>query len=243
MLHDLGFTPLQYGLGFGVSCLGGILGARASQPLVRRYGQRKILLGFGVARVLWLLGLSFLGTGLAGLLLVMAVEIGMITCMGVFNPVFATHRLEHTEDGKMARVLTAWTISTRTAIAAATALWGVLAGLTSSQTAIATAGVLLLATSVLPWRQRDGDSSGTPRPGSTGLEEGSVQGCDGGVSAASSVRASPRDGGSQVSSRPPIHPRTYIRAMVRAPTGSRTIRRLVSRNASGVCPPAVTAVE
>lgn len=75
--------------------------------------------------------------------------------MGVFNPVFATYRLEHTEGRKTARVLTAWTITTRTAIAAAMALWGVLAGLTSARTAIATAGVLLLATTVLlPWRPR-----------------------------------------------------------------------------------------
>lgn len=185
MLHDLGFSPLQYGLGFGVPCLGGIVGARVSRPLVRRYGQRKILLGFGVARALWLVGLSGMGTGLAGLLVVMAVETGLITCMGVFNPVYATYRLEHIQDGKTARVLTAWTITTRTATAAATALWGVLAGLTSARTAIAIAGVLLIATSVLlPWRRPEEDgSSGTPRPGSTGLGEGPAQGLDGGVPA------------------------------------------------------------
>jgi MFS family permease len=156
MLHDLGFTPWQYGLGFGIPCLGGILGARASRPLVRRYGPRRILLGFGTARVLWLAGLAFVGPGIAGLLLVMAVEIGMITCMSVFMPVFATYRLENTEDGKVARVLTAWTITSRTAIAIMTALWGVLAGLTSARTAIAAAGFLLVATAfLLPWRRHE----------------------------------------------------------------------------------------
>lgn len=174
LLHDLGFTPLQYGLAFGVPCLGGILGARVSRPLVRRHGRRRILLGFGVARALWLVGLSFVGTGPAGLLLVMAVEMGMITCIGVFNPVFTTYRLERTDDGTTARVLTAWTITTRTAIATATALWGVLAGLTSARTAIAAAGILLLATSVLlPWRRHPdddearvaaGSDAGTPGP-------------------------------------------------------------------------------
>lgn len=153
MLHDLGFTTLQYGLAFGVPCLGGILGARLSRPLVRRYGRRRILLGFGVARALWLVGLSFTGAGTAGLLVVMATELGIIACMGVFNPVFATYRLERLEDGQTARVLTAWKISSRTAIAVATALGGVLAGLTSARAAIATAGVLLVATAfLLPWR-------------------------------------------------------------------------------------------
>jgi MFS family permease len=154
MLNDLGFAPWQYGLGFGVPCLGGIAGARLSRPLVHRFGQRRILLGFGTARALWLVGLAFVGPGPAGLLVVMATEAGLITCMGVFNPVFATYRLQRTDDREVARVLTAWTITSRTATALATALWGVLAALTSPRAAIATAGVLLLGTAVLlPWRR------------------------------------------------------------------------------------------
>jgi MFS family permease len=164
MLHDLGFTTLQYGLAFGVPCLGGILGARLSRPLVDRYGRRRILLGFGVARVLWLVGLSFTGAGLGGLLVVMATELGIIACMGVFNPVFATYRLERLRDGQTARVLTAWKISSRTALAVATALWGLLAGLTSARAAIATAGVLLIATAfLLPWRMREDEPTTTSR--------------------------------------------------------------------------------
>ncbi|MCO5991994.1 MFS transporter [Actinoallomurus rhizosphaericola] len=156
MLHDLGFSTLQYGLAFGVPCLGGILGARLSAPLTRRYGQRRILLGFGVGRVLWLAGLAFTGRGTAGLLVVMATELGIITCMGVYNPVMATRRLERTADDKVARVLTTWRVGSRTSIAGATALWGALAGLTSARTAIAVAGVLLIATSfLLPWRTGD----------------------------------------------------------------------------------------
>jgi predicted MFS family arabinose efflux permease len=170
MLHDLGFTPLQYGLGFGVPCLGGILGARAAQPLARRFGQRKILLGFGVARAVWFVGISLVGSGMSGLFLVMAVEIATITCMGVFNPIFATYRLQYTENSKIARVLTAWTITTRTAMAATTAIWGVLAGLTGARTAIAIAGALLLATSLLlPWREHRG-SPDASHPRSTGLD-------------------------------------------------------------------------
>jgi hypothetical protein len=38
MLHDLGFTPFQYGLGFGIPCLGGILGARCPGRLLAAMG-------------------------------------------------------------------------------------------------------------------------------------------------------------------------------------------------------------
>ncbi|TYB64306.1 MFS transporter [Nonomuraea sp. PA05] len=149
MLHDLGFTPLEYGLGFGVPCLGGIVGARLSRPLVRRFGERRILLGFGAARALWLVGLAFVGPGTGGLLVVMATEMAMITCVGVFNPVLVTYRMRRPPRETLARVLTAWTITGRAVTAAATALWGVLAGLAGGRAAIAVAGVLLIGTIAL----------------------------------------------------------------------------------------------
>jgi MFS family permease len=152
MLHDLGFSALEYGLGFGVPCLGGILGARLSRPLVARYGQHRILLVFGVGRVLWSIGLAFIGPGPTGLLLMMAVELGLITCMGVYGPVFSTYRLERIEPGTAARVLTAWTITTRTATAAGTALCGALAAIIGVHPALILAGALLIATApLLPW--------------------------------------------------------------------------------------------
>ncbi|MFB4269877.1 MFS transporter [Nonomuraea sp. GTA35] len=149
MLNDLGFTPLEYGLGFGVPCLGGVVGARLSRPLVRRFGERRILLVFGAARALWLVGLVFVGPGTGGLLVVMAVEMAMITCIGVFNPVLATYRLRRPPKETLARVLTAWTITSRAAIATATALWGVLAGVVGGRAAIAVAGILLIGTTAL----------------------------------------------------------------------------------------------
>ncbi|MGI5324645.1 MFS transporter [Actinomadura nitritigenes] len=165
MLHDLGFSPLEYGLAFGVPCLGGIFGARVSRPLVRRYGRRAIMLVFGVGRAVWLVGLAFVGTGIGALLLVMAMELGIITCMGVFNPIYATRRLELVEAGKVARMVTAWTVSSRTAIAVLTALWGVLGGFVGVRAAIAVAGVLLIgACAFLPWRREPSGVTGDASP-------------------------------------------------------------------------------
>ncbi|MFE6621606.1 MFS transporter [Streptomyces sp. NPDC057740] len=149
MLGQLGFTPWQYGLAFAVPCLGGLLGSRLSRPLVARYGRRRVLLTTGTLRACWPVGLAFVGPGTSGLLLVMAVEFGLITCMGVFTPVLATTRLERTPPDRTTRTLSAWSITSRTATAAVTALWGLLAALTGPRTAIALAGVLLLATPLL----------------------------------------------------------------------------------------------
>ncbi|MET9969850.1 MFS transporter [Streptomyces sp. NPDC006356] len=149
MLGQLGFTPWQYGLAFAVPCLGGLLGSRLSRPLVARYGRRRVLVTTGTLRACWPVGLAFVGPGTSGLLLVMAVEFGLITCMGVFTPVLATTRLERTPPDRTTRTLSAWSITSRTATAAATALWGLLAALTGPRIAIALAGVLLLATPLL----------------------------------------------------------------------------------------------
>jgi MFS family permease len=149
MLGELGFAPWQYGLAFAAPCVGGLAGARLAPRLVARFGRRQVIRTAGTLRACWSLGLAFVGTGTAGLGLVIAVELGLITCMGVFNPVFATYRLEQTPTDRVARTLSAWSVTSSATIAAMTALWGLLAHLTSARAAIAIAGLLLLATPLL----------------------------------------------------------------------------------------------
>ncbi len=149
MLGELGFAPWQYALAFGVPCVGGLVGARLSRRLVGRLGRTRVLRTFGALRACWSCGLAFVGPGAPGLLLVIAVQLGLVTCVGVFNPVFATYRLEHTPDDRIARTLSAWTITSNATVAAMTALWGLLAALTSPRAAIALAGVLMLLTPLL----------------------------------------------------------------------------------------------
>ena len=166
MLGRLGFAPWQYGLAFAVPCLGGLLGSRLATRLVTRFGRHEVLLTFGALRACWLLGLALIRPGVVGLVFVMAVELGLITCMGVFNPVFATHRLEHTATDRVARTLSAWSVTSKAAIAAMTALWGLLAGVTGPRTAIVVAGLLSLASPLLlPWQDRLRRRPGAVRPG------------------------------------------------------------------------------
>jgi len=154
MLGQLHFAPWQYGLAFAASGVGGLIGARMARRLAARFGLHRVMITAGTLAAGWPVWLAFVGPGVAGLVLVIAVQLGLVTCMGVFNPLYATYRLEQTGQDRVARVLSAWQVTKNLTIAALTALWGVLATLTSPRIGIAAAGLLLLGTPLL-----------LPRPG------------------------------------------------------------------------------
>ncbi|CAL9283568.1 MFS transporter [Streptomyces sp. SudanB52_2052] len=165
MVDDLRFAPWQYALAFAVPCTGGLLGSRLAPRLVTRFGRHRVLRAAGVLRACWSLGLAFVGPGAAGLALVMVIEFGLITCCAVFNPVFATFRLERTPADRVTRTLAAWSATGKAATAALTALWGLLAARTGPRTALALAGVLLLATPLLlPRRDHAPFTEAEPAP-------------------------------------------------------------------------------
>jgi MFS family permease len=149
MLGRLGFSPLEYGIAFALPCAGGLIGSRLSPRLVARFGRHRVMRTAGALRACWSLGLAFIVPGAGGIALVIAVQFGLVTSVGVFNPVFATYRLEQTGTDRVARTLSAWSVTSSATIAAMTALWGLLASVTSLRTAIAIAGLLMLTTPLL----------------------------------------------------------------------------------------------
>ncbi|MDV9171063.1 MFS transporter [Streptomyces sp. W16] len=166
MLGHLGFTPWQYALVLAASSgAGGFVGSRLARPLAARFGRHRVMLVSGVLRACWPVGLAFVRPGVPGMLLVTAVQLGLVTCIGVFNPLLATSRLEQTASDRVARTLTAWSVSTSAAIALTTAAWGPLAAATTPRTAIALAGVLLLASPLLLPRRDH-----TPNPAEPGKD-------------------------------------------------------------------------
>jgi MFS family permease len=159
MLGRLGFAPWQYGLAFALPCTGGLIGARISRRLVARYGPGRVMWGAGTLRVCWPVGLAFIGRGIGGIVLVIGLQFALVTCIGVFNPVMATYRLQQTAPDRVARMLSAWTISSSAATAALTAVWGVLGTVAGPRAAIGIAGALMLLTPLLlprPWLETRG---------------------------------------------------------------------------------------
>ncbi|MDN5914253.1 MAG: MFS transporter [Pseudonocardia sp.] len=155
LLGQYHFPAWQYGLAFGIPSLGGFVGARLSARLGARYGRHRVMIVSGWLRSIFPLGLAFTHPGVPGLLTVIVVEGLLITCMGIFNPISATERLQRTPADRAAQVLTAWSVSSRLAQATLMAVWGVLATLTSPLTAITVSGALLLATPLLLPRRAD----------------------------------------------------------------------------------------
>lgn len=154
MLAKLHFQPWQYGLAFAAPCIGGLIGSRLSRRFVARFGQRRVMLVSGTLRVGWPMGLAFIPAGMSGLLLVIGLQFGLIGSIGVFSPVFATYRLEQIAPERIARTLSAWSVTSSATIAGMTALWGLLAELIGPRPAIAAAGLLALPTPLLLPRRR-----------------------------------------------------------------------------------------
>ena len=149
MLGPLDLSPWEFGLAFAIPCLGGLLGSRLAPRLVARHGRATILRTAGTLRAVWPIGLAFLQPGPLGLVMVIVLEMGLITTISVYNPVLATHRLEQAGPDNVTRVLSAWSITTKTSIAACTAAWGLIATATSPRFGLGLAGALLLASPLL----------------------------------------------------------------------------------------------
>jgi MFS family permease len=149
LLGQYHFPAWQYGLAFGIPALGGFVGARLSARLVTRYGRHRVMIVSGWLRSLFPLGLTFVHLGIPGLLTVITVEGLLITCMGIFNPIYATERLQRTPADHTAQILSTWSAISKLLQAALMVIWGILATLTSPLAAITMSGVLLLATPLL----------------------------------------------------------------------------------------------
>ena len=156
MLRDLGFAPWEYGLVLGLPCLGGAIGARLAPRLQARFGVDRVLRYGGILRAPWLLAIPFAGPGPAGLFLLLVANFGLLLVAGIVNPAFAAYRLDVTPDGVLARVITAWSISSRSVKPLFIAAGGALAAITDVRTAIGVGGaVTLLSVLLLPRGKRE----------------------------------------------------------------------------------------
>lgn len=153
ILDGLGLPARDYGLSLGLPCLGGIAGSRLAPALVRRFGQRPVLLAAGVLRAPWMLLYPLARHGMAGLAVIMAADTLILASAGVFNPVFATYRMNVTADAYMARVQTAWAVSSKTVQPLCVLAGGGLAALAGVRVALLAGGVACAASAaLLPYR-------------------------------------------------------------------------------------------
>lgn len=131
VLDMLKLPASAYGLALGVPCLGGIAGSRLAPALTRKLGAHPV----------------------SGLVILMAADTALLACAGVFNPVFATYRMNVTTDSYMARVRSAWGISSKTVQPVCVLIGGGLAALIGVRPTILIAALACtLSAALLPFR-------------------------------------------------------------------------------------------
>ncbi|MGW7349879.1 hypothetical protein [Streptomyces sp. NPDC054784] len=107
----------------------------------------------GVARAFWLVLLPLTPSGALGVLVIVAIDFGLLFSAGVFNPSFTTYRMAATPDAFMSRVGTSWSVGARTCQAVFLMAGGLIAAAAGVRGALLVAGLLCVASALLlPWR-------------------------------------------------------------------------------------------
>lgn len=146
-------SPWGYALALGIPAVGGVIGSSASTCLVRRLGERRVLLLAGVSRTLWMPVIPLSPPGLGGLAIVLGSEFLLMLSAGISNPVFATCRMRLISRDHMARVGAAWPMTAKTVQPLFILAGGLLAELVGVRGALAITAVVLVGSSLLlPWR-------------------------------------------------------------------------------------------
>jgi hypothetical protein len=152
LLRDLHFSPLLYGIALGAPCAAGALGSLLAPAIIRRAGLGRTLLVSGAARCLWMSPILLAPPTTGGLVLIVAADSALLLCAGIFNPAFATYRMNVTADSHFSRVVGSWAMTSKTVQPACIAAAGLLAAAAGIRTAIAVLSVCLLSCAVLlPW--------------------------------------------------------------------------------------------
>jgi MFS family permease len=153
ILDMLKLPASAYGLALGVPCLGGIAGSRLAPVLTRKFGVHRVLVIFGVLRAPWMLLYPLATHKISGLVILMAADTALMVCAGIFNPVFATYRMNVTTDSYMARVVSAWGISSKTVQPVCVLIGGGLAAVIGVRPTILIAGLACtISAFLLPFR-------------------------------------------------------------------------------------------
>jgi hypothetical protein len=154
VLRDLHLPAWQYGLTVGIPGLMGLVGALCAPRISSRIGSRRCLLLFGALRGPCLLPLAFTPDDAAALWVVLLSQSLLLFSAGVFNPGFATTRLQACTPEMITRVAAAWSASAKLIQPACIAAGGVLASILGVRYALAAAACLgIVSMFALPWNQ------------------------------------------------------------------------------------------
>ena len=113
IVRELGLSAWQYGLVLGAPCVGGIVAGWVSHRFIARHGKQRVLLATGILRTVWLLPTAAVMAGPTALASMLALQFGLLFSAGLFNPTFASIRIEVTPPDRLSAVVGSWAATTR----------------------------------------------------------------------------------------------------------------------------------
>lgn len=153
MLRDLGLDARALTIVLGVPAAAGFIGARLSGWVSARVGPGTLLLWAGAARSIWAPFLALSPKGIAGFVVILCCECGLMFAAGLFNPVFATYRMRLVDRGVLARVGAAWPISASLVQPMFLFCGALIVAWFGTRVAIGVIGLCMLACiPLIPWR-------------------------------------------------------------------------------------------
>ena len=113
IVRELGLSAWQYGLVLGAPCVGGIVAGWVSHRFIAAHGKQRLLLATGILRTVWLLPTAAVVAGPTALASMLALQFGLLFSAGLFNPTFASTRIEVTPPDRLSAVVGSWAATTR----------------------------------------------------------------------------------------------------------------------------------
>jgi len=149
MLRTIHLSTLQYGLVYGISSAGGLIGSLLTPWVVRTLGYTKTLWLGSAARGLLLFAFAAAPNGLPGFVVCAASMTAILLVSSAVNSAMASYRQLRTPDHLLARVGALWSASTSLAQPVLILTGGFVGELVSTRAAIILGGALITAALVL----------------------------------------------------------------------------------------------
>lgn len=149
LLKNLELPAWQYGLALALPGAGGILGAWAAPKIADRFDTFSTLKWSSIFRGIPVLVIPFVPAGTQGFMMFTLANFSLFLAAGIYRPVYASIRLQATDNAYVTRVATSFILSSRGVAAILALAGGMMGTLIGVRAAIFIGGVLLLASSLI----------------------------------------------------------------------------------------------
>lgn len=157
VLKEISLGPEMLSLILAIPAIAGFVGAKLSKMISLRIGSKRVLLWGCAARSIWAPFLFLSPDGFYGFLYILFFECVLMFFAGLFNPLFASYRMQVVNRENLLSVSAAWPISASFTQPLFLLLSSWLLGLVGIRTTLFIVGLMMLVCiALVPWRKVGG---------------------------------------------------------------------------------------